>query len=89
MNTQSPAIKLPVPTPRPVDKFDALERFCAAMQSIRMYREDIVSDPEFAEEEGLTVNLAEQIGHAAMALDQLPADWRPMFEVEFQKAVRT
>lgn len=74
---------------RPIDKFDALERFSAAMQSIRMYREDIAtSDAEFAAEHGLTDSLAEHVARALIALSQLPAEWRVIFEPEFRQATQ-
>lgn len=86
MNTL-PLIQVDHPRIRPVDKFDALERFSAAMQSIQMYREDIASDAEFAEEEGLHRSLAAEIGSALIALNQLPAEWKALFDPEFRKAV--
>lgn len=78
-----------------VNKFDALERFCAAMQNIKSYREEIASgekwilmypeDTEATLDDGFwTDRLASALGSAHIALAQMPDEWRVLMMPELE-----
>jgi hypothetical protein len=97
MNTALPIWKPSKPVVRPVSKWDALERFAAAMQAIPGYRQDMADEADYIREfpddtEGEVgfweKRLAESIGSATIAFHQLPADLQALLRSDFEQAVK-